>query len=247
VVTGVAALADAAIAEEGIRLMAVGARVSAELILFPQPLRPLEIPGGWAPLAATFAERVQVIVAGCGAGQPDVTAFAALALAERERQSGRDSRATWRAVAEAWQRAGWPYREAYARLREAEAASRAGRRDQAIRALAACEDLARRLQALPLLDQANALSQRARLSRPAIRPSELDAQFDLTGREMDVLARLVTGDSNRQIARALFISDRTVAVHVSRILDKLGVRNRTEAATVGARLGLVADTPEKES
>ena len=53
-----------------------------------------------------------------------------------------------------------------------------------------------------------------------------------------MLALLVYGDSNRQIARALFISDRTVAVHVSRILDKLGVRNRTEAATVGAKLSL---------
>jgi DNA-binding NarL/FixJ family response regulator len=54
-----------------------------------------------------------------------------------------------------------------------------------------------------------------------------------------VLALLAKGDSNRQIARALFISERTVAVHVSRILDKLGVRNRTEAATVGARLALI--------
>jgi DNA-binding NarL/FixJ family response regulator len=247
VVNGVGAMADAAIAEEEIRLMAVGARVSAELALLPQPLRPLEIPDEWAPLATTFTERVHVIVAGYGAGQPDVAAFAALAQAEHARQHGRDSRATWRAVAEAWRRAGWPYREAYARLREAEAAIKAGRRDQAVRALDACENLARRLQALPLLDQAKALSQRARLSGRAVRPSELDAQFDLTGREMDVLARLVTGDSNRQIARALFISDRTVAVHVSRILNKLGVRNRTEAATVGARLGLLAETPEKES
>ncbi len=62
------------------------------------------------------------------------------------------------------------------------------------------------------------------------------ARFDLTGRETEVLALLTKGDSNRQIARALFISERTVAVHVSRILDKLGVRNRTEAAMVGARL-----------
>ena len=58
-----------------------------------------------------------------------------------------------------------------------------------------------------------------------------------------MLAHLAKGDSNRQIARALFISERTVAVHVSRILDKLGVRNRTEAATVGARLVLTEPAP----
>jgi DNA-binding CsgD family transcriptional regulator len=72
---------------------------------------------------------------------------------------------------------------------------------------------------------ADELAQRARLTgqpRSDARPTAARAQFDLTNREADVLALLVQGDSNRQIARALFISDRTVAVHVSRILDKLG-------------------------
>ena len=62
-----------------------------------------------------------------------------------------------------------------------------------------------------------------------------------------MLALLTKGDSNRQIARALFISERTVAVHVSHILDKLGVRNRTEAATVGAHLGLTRSIPTAET
>ena len=99
---------------------------------------------------------------------------------------------------------------------------------------------------------AEALARRARLTRrgdAADRPASAgsaaaSARFDLTDRETEVLALLVKGDSNRQIARALFISDRTVAVHVSRILDKLGVRNRTEAATVGHRLGLAASSAE---
>lgn len=144
--------------------------------------------------------------------------------------------------------AGWPYREAYARLREAAAASRDGRRAQASRALAACQDLAGQLGAAPLLAQAGELARRARLAQGTVRPAAPGARFDLTERELDVLARLVHGDSNRQLARALFISDRTVAVHVSRILGKLGVRNRTEAATVGARLGLLAvpDRPASE-
>jgi DNA-binding NarL/FixJ family response regulator len=159
--------------------------------------------------------------------------------AERTRELGMDRRATWRAVADAWHEAGQPYREAYARLREAEAAVRAGRRDQAARSLSACTTLARPLQAAPLLGLAEDLARRARLTiTPVPDRAAVEARFDLTRRERDVLALLLNGDSNRQIARALFISDRTVAVHVSRILDKLGVRNRTEAATVGAKLSL---------
>ncbi len=66
-------------------------------------------------------------------------------------------------------------------------------------------------------------------------------RFDLTERETQVLGLLAHGHSNREIARGLFISERTVAVHVSHIFAKLGVRNRTAAAAIGSRLGLGAD------
>jgi DNA-binding NarL/FixJ family response regulator len=167
-----------------------------------------------------------------------------MAAAESAREHGIDDRAMWRAVADAWQTVDQPYREAYARLRESGAAIRAGRREQAVRALAACESLAGQLGSAPLLAMANEFARQARLTdltgqaRSSARSAEPSARFDLTRRESDVLALLVRGDSNRQIARALFISERTVAVHVSHIFDKLGVRNRTEAAAVGAHLGL---------
>ena len=238
---GLAALSGAAVAEEEIRLLAAGARLAADLASLPDAARPGDIPDGWEQLAATFAEKAGLIVAEYGAEQPDLAAFGAMVAAEDSRRLGRDTRATWRAVAEAWHQAGQPYPEAYARLREAAAAVKAGRREQAMRALAACQDAARELQAVPLLTQAEDLARRARLAPSPAKPArsaEPAARFDLTDRETEILARLVNGDSNRQIARALFISDRTVAVHVSRILGKLGVRNRTEAATVGARLGL---------
>jgi DNA-binding CsgD family transcriptional regulator/tetratricopeptide (TPR) repeat protein len=239
VLDGLAVLAGALPAEE-IRLLAAGARAAADLASLPRSAWPVTLPGQWDTAAAAFAGRARAIAAEHSSGQPDVAAFGALAAAEQAREHGTGTRATWRAVAGAWQAAGQPYREAYARLREAEAAARAGRREQAGRALAACEALARPLAAAPLLAMAAELAARARLAAAPARVAA--ARFDLTGREREVLALLAQGDSNRQIARALFISDRTVAVHVSRIFDKLGVRNRTEAATVGARLGLTASS-----
>ena len=63
--------------------------------------------------------------------------------------------------------------------------------------------------------------------------------FGLSPREMEVLGVLTEGRTNREIAERLFISERTVAVHVGKILAKLGVAGRVEAATVALRLGLV--------
>jgi DNA-binding CsgD family transcriptional regulator len=67
------------------------------------------------------------------------------------------------------------------------------------------------------------------------------ASFGLSARERGVLAEIVAGRTNREIGERLFISEKTVGVHVGRILAKLGVGGRVEAATVALRLGLVDD------
>jgi DNA-binding NarL/FixJ family response regulator len=61
----------------------------------------------------------------------------------------------------------------------------------------------------------------------------------LTDRERQVLRMLVSGLSNRRIAERLAISENTVKAHVAAILAKLGATTRTEAVTLGIRLGLV--------
>jgi DNA-binding CsgD family transcriptional regulator len=249
IIDGLAALSGAALDEDEIRLLAAGARAAADLAVLPASGGPRAIPDEWDEMAGTFADRAGAIVGQHSGAQPELTAFRGLVDAEHARGKGRDSREMWRSVAEAWHLAGQPYREAYARLREAEVCIRGGRREQAIRALAACEHLAHQLHAVPILGLASDLSHRGRITGRAGAPVSAPAagaRFDLTDRERDVLALLVKGDSNRQIARTLFISDRTVAVHVSHILDKLGVRNRTEAATLGAGIGISPARYDKE-
>jgi NarL family two-component system response regulator LiaR len=61
----------------------------------------------------------------------------------------------------------------------------------------------------------------------------------LTERELEVLALLGQGKSNREIAESLVISERTAKFHVSSILSKLGASNRTEALSIAVQQGLI--------
>ena len=62
---------------------------------------------------------------------------------------------------------------------------------------------------------------------------------ELTAREMEILRCMVQGRSNQEIAATLFIAEGTVKVHVSNILGKLGVSDRTQAVTTAVKRGLV--------
>jgi DNA-binding NarL/FixJ family response regulator len=64
------------------------------------------------------------------------------------------------------------------------------------------------------------------------------SEYSLTNRENDILALLSEGRSNREIAQALFLSEKTVKAHLAAIFRKLGVTNRTQAAMMAVQMGV---------
>jgi DNA-binding CsgD family transcriptional regulator len=175
---------------------------------------------------------------------PLARGYHALITAEQARAAGDDDRQVWSAAADTWRRSGDPYPLAYALLRMAEVTAAAGDRASASRDVRQAHTLAREIGAIPLADEAVALARRARLSldEPAVtaRADDPLVRFGLTEREREILLLLAAGQSNPQIAQALFISAKTASVHVSNILAKLGVTGRVEAAAVAHRLGVVS-------
>jgi DNA-binding NarL/FixJ family response regulator len=79
-----------------------------------------------------------------------------------------------------------------------------------------------------------------RLERIAAGDGRPAASAGLTRREVEVLRLIAAGRSNRQIADELFLSERTVARHVSNILGKLGLANRASATAFAFEHGLTA-------
>jgi DNA-binding NarL/FixJ family response regulator len=67
--------------------------------------------------------------------------------------------------------------------------------------------------------------------------SATESSVDLTERETEILRLIARGQSNKQIARSLHISEKTVKTHVSNILTKLGVQSRTQATLFAIRIG----------
>jgi ATP/maltotriose-dependent transcriptional regulator MalT len=144
----------------------------------------------------------------------------------------------------AWEEAGRPHPLGWALVGAAEAAL--ARRDRATAAarLRRAAELGAALRATPLLDEVAATARRARLPlapdpEPVPEVEPLAARLGLTARELEVLQLVASGMTNRQIGERLFISAKTASVHVSRLLTKLDVTTRGEAAATAHRLRLV--------
>jgi DNA-binding CsgD family transcriptional regulator/tetratricopeptide (TPR) repeat protein len=178
---------------------------------------------------------------------PWVTGQLLLARAEQSRLEGRSDPERWQTAATAWERLEHPFEAAYARFRQAEALlARGGSRQKAEQAIRRAHRTAVALGAEPLRREIELLAQRGRLSlqeqvetiaEPEA-PESPAASLGLTRRETEVLALVAAGRTNRQIGQELFITPKTAGVRVSRILAKLGVTGRGEAAAVAHRLGL---------
>ena len=80
-----------------------------------------------------------------------------------------------------------------------------------------------------------------RLMQQVTTPRKVEPVTQLTDREREVLRLLAEGRSNKEIARELVVSERTVKGHVSNILGKLGLQDRTQAALYAVRHGLAPE------
>jgi len=81
-----------------------------------------------------------------------------------------------------------------------------------------------------------------------VKTKEAEVKEGLSEREIEILKLLVRGNTNKEIAEALFITENTVKVHMKNILGKLQLRNRQQAAAYAVKQGLVTeirDTEEK--
>ncbi|GAA3201706.1 LuxR family transcriptional regulator [Actinocorallia longicatena] len=138
----------------------------------------------------------------------------------------------WDSVRKAWEELSHPYDLAKALYHSAEHAAANGSRDQALAWLEESVELAAPLGAAPLLARVQSLRSRLGTAAPA---------HGLTPRELEVLRELASGRPNREIAETLFISAKTVSVHVSSILTKLGTATRGQAAARARQLGILSE------
>ncbi|MFC5950007.1 AAA family ATPase [Pseudonocardia lutea] len=237
-----------------------GLRAHAETVRLDRPPPPDDVVGRLRESGAGLHERARravPMVAGL------VGVFAQMCDAEVTRADGDSDPDLWGEVAAQWRRRDQPYNVAYGQLRRAEALlARRTRSRAAAEALTEAHAIAGKLGAVPFLEEVRDLGRRARIRLPdrvvgseragvatrAAAPGSPDARVptrrtpgrrdvlaSLTPREVEVLGEIAAGHTNREIAQRLFISEKTVGIHVTHLLAKLGVRSRVQAGAVYLR------------
>jgi DNA-binding NarL/FixJ family response regulator len=230
------------------RLVAEAASAAADLVETLRPRRDAELirtTVAAATAAAALAAHVDdgTTVPGT-TSVPWTRANAALAAAEAARADGRDDAAAWPPIIEAFSDMGMDPRVAYAQFRAATAAFGAGDRGAGAALIRDANGLASAVGMTVLLGRIATLARAARVelteratsAAPASTPR---GKFELSARELEVLALIADGRTNGEIGTRLFISTKTASVHVTHILDKLGVSTRTEAALLASRAGIL--------
>jgi ATP/maltotriose-dependent transcriptional regulator MalT len=145
---------------------------------------------------------------------------------------------------------GAPFDRIQSERRVAHALALCGRKDEAVERLVSAHRSARRLKARPLVDRlAGEVAALGEKVDPRSRRRALAglAGGGLTRRETEVVRLVAVGRTNREIAQELFLSPRTVDMHVQNILLKLDCRSRTDAARRATELGLLGDSDSSAS
>ncbi|HVV10179.1 helix-turn-helix transcriptional regulator [Amycolatopsis sp.] len=172
---------------------------------------------------------------------PEGAAWLARAEAVASGLGGNPDPDRWAAAVEAFGY-GAVYEQAICRWQYAEALLGVSEPERAANELTKAHEVADRLRALPLRDAIRELARRARIELPGVE-SAASAQRDvvdpLTERERSVLERVALGRTNRQVGEELYISEKTVSVHLSRVMAKLGATRRAEAVAIAYDRGLL--------
>ncbi len=221
-------------------IAAAGVAIEADIAQFARDRSDAAALDQALALAEPLIERVR---ASEDSGGPVEQAWRASADAELARALDAEDPSLWSEAAQAWDRIERPYPSALEIKRLGEAHLRAGQREEAAEALRTARAQAAQLGAGWLTAEIDTLAAGARLALAAEDPAgpagETQPQpFGLTPRELEVLALVARGATNRTIGEQLFMAEKTASVHVSRILGKLGVSSRTQAAAVAHRAGL---------
>ena len=132
-------------------------------------------------------------------------------------------------------------------MRLARHATAADERDEAKTALVRAASITRSLGAARLEDRLRACAAEAGIRLRGHGVPDPASPAGVTAREREVLELLGEGASNRDIARRLVISEKTVSVHVSNLLAKLDAGNRGQAVATARRFGLLGDEAEATS